>query len=181
MGVAWYFRLFYLPILNMIIGFLLAFGLKAKRMGGPEGGKAMMIGSAIGQLIFIALGWFITFSINLAFWIGLAIIVLGYVVFALCCTAMREHPEKKKTVVDWGIFKVTRHPHVISGMIMSLGVIAMGWNWGSIMYVILWVYFVLDVSFNHFYILTEEKRNREKFGQEYVDYMKMVPRYFLVK
>jgi protein-S-isoprenylcysteine O-methyltransferase Ste14 len=140
-----------------------------------------MIGSAIGMLIFIALGWFITFSINLAFWIGLAIIVLGYVVFALCCTAMREHPEKKKTVVDWGIFKVTRHPHVISGMIMSLGVIAMGWNWGSIMYVILWVYFVLDVGFNHFYILMEEKRNVEKFGQEYLDYMKTVPRYFLVR
>lgn len=181
MGVAWYFRLFYFPILNMIIGFLLAFGLKAKRMGGPEGGKAMMIGSAVSMLIFIALGWFNTFSINLAFWIGLAIIVLGHVVFALCCTAMREHPEKKKTVVDWGIFKVTRHPHVISGMIMSLGVIVMGWNWGSIMYVILWVYFVLDVGFNHFYILTEEKRNVEKFGQEYLDYMKTVPRYFLVK
>ena len=181
MEVAWYFHLFYFPIVNMIIGFLLAFGLKAKRMGGPEGGKSMMIGSTISLLIFIALGWFVTFSINLAFWIGLAIIVLGYVVFALCCTAMREHPEKRQTVVDWGIFKVTRHPHVISGMIMSLGVVVMGWNWGSIMYIILWVYFVLDVVFNHFYILMEEKRNVAKFGQEYVDYMKRAPRYFLVK
>jgi protein-S-isoprenylcysteine O-methyltransferase Ste14 len=181
MGVAWYLRLFYLPILNMIIGFSLAFGLKAKRMGGPEGGKVMMIGSAISMLIFIALGWFNAFSINLAFWIGLAIIVVGHVVFALCCLAMREHPEKKKTVVDWGIFKITRHPHVISGMIMSLGVIVMGWNWGSMMYIILWVYFVFDIGFNHFYILTEEKRNVEKFGQEYLDYMKRVPRYFLVK
>jgi len=181
MEVAWYFRLFYIPILNAIIGFLLAFGLKAKRMGSPEGGKPIMIGSTIGFLIFIALGWFVTFSINLAFWIGLAIIVLGHVVFALCCTAMREHPEKKQTVVDWGIFKVTRHSHVIGGMIMSLGVIVMGWNWGSIMYIILWVYFVLDIGFNHFYILMEEKRNVEKFGQEYVDYMKRVPRYFLVK
>jgi len=181
MEVAWYFRLFYLPILNMIIGFLLAFGLKAKRMGGPEGGKPWMIGSTIGLIIFIALGWFVTFSINLAFWIGLAIIILGYVVFALCCTAMREHPEKKQTVVDWGIFKVTRHPHAISGMIMSLGVIVMSWNWGSIIYIILWVYFVLDVAFSHYYILMEEKRNVEKFGQEYADYMKRVPRYFLIK
>jgi protein-S-isoprenylcysteine O-methyltransferase Ste14 len=181
MEIAWYFRLFYLPILSMIIGFLLAFGLKAKRMGGPEGGKTWMIGSTISLIIFIALGWFVTFSINLAFWIGLAIIVLGYVVFALGFIAMREHPEKKQTVVDWGIYKVSRHSHVLAGIITDLGVIVMGWNWGSIMYIILWVYFVLDVAFKHFYILMEEKRNMEKFGQEYVDYMKRVPRYFLVK
>jgi protein-S-isoprenylcysteine O-methyltransferase Ste14 len=181
MEVDWYFRLFYLPILNMIIGFLLAFVIRTKRMGGPEGGKLWMIGSTVGLLVFIALGWFVSFSINPAFWIGLAIIVLGYVVFALCCTAMREHPEKKQAVVDWGIFKVTRHPHVIAGMIMSLGVIVMGWNWGSIMYIILWVYFVLDVVFSHFYILMEEKRNVKKFGREYANYMKRVPRYFLVK
>jgi len=28
-------------------------------------------------------------------------------------------------------------------------------------------------------VLNEEKLNRERFGQEYVDYMKRVPRYFL--
>jgi protein-S-isoprenylcysteine O-methyltransferase Ste14 len=181
MEVAWYFRLFYIPILSAIVSFLLAFGLKAKRMGSPEGGKPMMIGSTIGMLIFIALAWFVPFSINLAFWIGLVIIVLGQVVFGLSCSAMREHPEKTQTVVDWGIYRVTKHPHVISGMMTTLGAIVMGWNWSSIIYIILWIYFVLDVGFNHYYILMEEKRNVEKFGQEYVDYMKRVPRYFLVK
>jgi len=181
MEVAWYFRLFYIPILSAIVSVLLTFAIKAKRMGGPEGGKPWMIGSTIGMLVFIALGWFVTFSINLAFWIGLVIIILGQVVFGLSCSAMREHPEKKQTVVDWGIYKVTRHPHVISGMITTLGAIVMGWNWSSIIYIILWVYFVLDVAFDHFYILMEEKRNVEKFGQEYVDYMKVAPRYFLVK
>jgi protein-S-isoprenylcysteine O-methyltransferase Ste14 len=181
MEVAWYFRLFYIPILSAIVSVLLALAIKAKRMGGPEGGKPMMIGSTIGMLIFIALGWFVPFSINVAFWIGLVIIILGQVVFGLSCGAMREHPEKTQTVVDWGIYRVTRHPHVISGMITTLGAIVMGWNWGSIIYIILWVYFVLDVGFNHYYILVEEKRNVEKFGQEYADYMKRAPRYFLVK
>jgi protein-S-isoprenylcysteine O-methyltransferase Ste14 len=173
----WYFRLFYFPILNSAVGFSLAWLIKAKRMGAPEGGKFWMIGSTISVLVFIALGWFVSFSISPAFWIGLAIILLGYVVFALCCSAMREHPEKKQAVIDWGIFKITRHSHVISGRIMTLGVVVMGWNWGSIMYIILWVYFVLDFVFSYFYILMEEKRNVEKFGQEYVDYMKRTPRW----
>jgi len=181
METVWYFRLFYIPILSMIISVLLAWVMKAKRMGGPEGGKPWMIGSLISFIVFIALTWFVTFSINLAFWIGLGIIVLGQVVFGLSCSAMREYPEKTKTVVDWGIYRVTRHPHVISGVITILGAIVMGWNWSSIMYIILWIYFVLDTIMSHFYILMEEKINIEKFGQEYGDYMKRVPRYFLIK
>jgi len=161
----------------MIVNILLAWVIKAKRMGGPEGSKPWMIGSLISFVVFIILLWFVTFSINLAFWMGLSIIVLGQVVFGLSCGAMREYPEITKTVVNWGIYKVTRHPHVIAGMITVLGVIVMGWNWSSIMYIILWVYFVLDVIFSHYYIIMEEKINIEKFGQEYQDYMNKIPRY----
>jgi protein-S-isoprenylcysteine O-methyltransferase Ste14 len=181
MEVAWYFRLFYIPILSALVSVLLAFTIKAKRMGNPEGGKPIMIGSMVSFIVFIVLACFVTFSINLAFWIGLVIIILGQVLFGLSCSAMREHPEKKQTVVDWGIYRVTKHPHVISGIITTLGAIVIGWNWSSIIYIILWVYLVLDIGFSHYYILMEEKRNVEKFGQEYVDYMKRVPRYFLVK
>jgi protein-S-isoprenylcysteine O-methyltransferase Ste14 len=165
----------------MLIGFLLAWVIQAKRMTSPGPGRPWVIGSTISLVIFIVLAWFVPFSINLAFWIGLGIIVLGQVVFILSCSAMREHPEKKKTVVDWGIYMVTRHPHVLSGMIMTLGVIVMGWNWSSIIYIILWVYFVLDIILTHFAVLNEEKLDIERFGQEYVDYMKRVPRYFLIK
>jgi len=127
-----------------------------------------------------ALTWFVTYSINPAFWIGLAIIVIGEVVFALGYIAMREHPEKKKTVVDWGIYKVSRHSHVLAGIICLLGVVVMGWHPESIIYIILWVYWVLYVAFSHFGVLNEEKLNIERFGQEYVKYMKRVPRYFLI-
>ena len=43
MDVAWYFRLFYIPILSGGIAYLLALIIKAKRMTGPEIGKPMMI------------------------------------------------------------------------------------------------------------------------------------------
>jgi len=127
------------------------------------------------------LTWFVTFSINLAFWIGVGIIVIGEAVYTLGYIAMREHPEKKKAVVDWGIYKVSRHSHVMAGIICLLGVIVMGWNTASVAYIILWVYFILYVITSHFGVLNEEKSNIERFGQEYEDYMKSVPRYFLIK
>ena len=181
MEVAWYFRLFYMPILAFIISGLLSMIIRSKRMTSPGPGKPWLIGSMVSLVIFIALLWFVPFSINPAFWIGLGIIVLGEVVFALGYIAMREYPERKQAVVDWGIYKVSRHSHVLAGIITTLGVIVMGWNTASVIYIILWVYFILHISMTHFAVLSEEKINVEKFGQGYEDYMKKVPRYFLIK
>jgi len=129
---------------------------------------------------FCVLMWFVPFKTDLAFWIGISIIVFGQVVFALGYSAMREHPEQKKAVVDWGIYKVSRHSHVLAGIITVLGAIIMGWNLKSTIYPILWVYFALYIIVSHLGLLSEEKIDIEKFGQEYKDYMKRVPRYFLM-
>ena len=174
---AWYFRLFYVNILCFVISFVLYGIIKAKRMGSPEP-KSMMIVFLILFIVGCVLMWFVPFSINRAFWIGIGIIILGEVIYALGFFAMREHSEKKKTVVDWGIYKVSRHSHILAGIICVLGVIVMGWNPASVIYMILWAYFVVYLLMSHFYILSEEKVNIEKFGNEYKDYMKKVPRYF---
>ncbi len=181
METAWYFRLLWVNLAWFFTSWLLFGIIKAKRMTGPGPSRSYLLGYWLIFIIGWALTWFVTFSINPAFWIGLAIIVFGEVVFALGYMAMREHPEKKQTVVDWGIYKVSRHSHVIAGIICLLGVIVMGWNPQSNIYIILWVYFALYVALSHFGILNEEKSNIERFGQEYVDYMKRVPRYFLIK
>ena len=173
---AWYFRLFYVHLLVFVVSWFLAGIIKPKRMGPPTG-KSWVIVTLIGVIIGWALMWFVTFTINLAFWIGLGIIVFGEVVYVLGYIAMREHPEKNKAVVDWGIYKVSRHSHVLAGIICLLGVIVMGWNPTSVMYKLLWVYFVFYIISAHFYVLNEEKVNIEKFGQEYVDYMNKTPRY----
>ena len=150
-------------------------------MSGPGPSKAWMIAFWTALMVGWILTWFVTFGINLAFWIGVAIIVFGEVIYALGFMAMREHPERKKAVVDWGIYKVSRHSHVLAGVICLLGTIVVGWNPSSLMYIVLWVYFVLYVILSHFGVLNEEKMNIERFGQEYEDYMKRVPRYFLIK
>jgi len=178
MDIVWYHRLFYIPIIIMLFGFFVAFILKAKRMGMPEGGKIWMNFQMISLIIFIVILWFVPFGVNLAFWIGLGIIIFGEVVFALGFIAMQEHPEKKQKVVDWGIYRISRHSHQLAGIITDLGVIIMGWNLDSLIYMILWIYLILQIIFSHFYILMEERKNIEKFGQEYKDYMKRTPRYF---
>ena len=132
----------------------------------------------IGIIAGWVLMWFIPYSIDMAFWIGLGIIVLGLIIVSLSAIAAREHPEKKQAVVDWGIYRVSRHPQGLSDLISHLGAVIMGWNPNSVIYLILWVYLVLYASLMHLALLKEEKLNVKKFGQEYADYMKKVPRYF---
>ena len=181
METAWYFRHFYIPVLSFIISWFLFSIIRAKRMTGPGPGRAGVMVYWTSLVAMCALMWFVPFRINLAFWLGLGIIIFGEVVYALGYSAMREHPERKRAVVDWGIYRVSRHSHVLAGLTTTLGTVIMGWNPASMTYLILWVYFVLDIILSHFGLLSEEKINIEKFGQEYADYMKSVPRYFLIK
>ena len=181
METAWCFKLFYVNILWFLISWLLFAIIKAKRMSGPGPSRPWVLTFWTSYIAGWILTWFVTFSINPAFWIGLGIIIFGEVIFALGYAAMREHPEKKQVVVDWGIYKLSRHSHVLAGIICLLGVVIMGWNPGSMIYIGLWIYFILNVALSHFGVLNEEKLNIERFGQEYVDYMKRVPRYFLIK
>ena len=181
METAWYFRLL-LPHMGWFLFSWLLFAIiKAKRMSGPGPSKPILIIFWVSLITGWILTWFIPYSINLAFWIGLGIIIFGQIIYALGYIAMREHPERKQAVVDWGIYRVSRHSHVLAGIICLLGVVIMGWNPSSAIYIILWVYFVLYAAQMHFGVLSEEKLNIERFGQEYVDYMKRAPRYFFGK
>lgn len=181
METAWYSRLLIPWIGSYACSFLLYAIIKAKRMGGPGPSKRLQMVFYIVLIAGLVLTWFIPYSINAAFWIGLGIIILGLIIFTLGFAAMREHPERKQAVVDWGIYRVSRHSHVLAGIICLLGAVVMGWNPDSVIYIILWVYFVLYAVLSHFGVLNEEKLNIKKFGQEYLDYMKRVPRYFFGK
>jgi len=181
MEAAWYFRLFFVYIAQLTVSWLLFILIRAKRMKSSGPGKSMMIFSSLSLITGLVLTWFITYRINAVFWIGLGIIIAGEVLFALGYLAMREHPERKQVVVDWGIYRVSRHSHVLAGIISLLGVVIIGWSPDSILYIFLWVYFILAIVNSHYGVLSEEKLNIERFGQEYVDYMKRVPRYFLYR
>jgi protein-S-isoprenylcysteine O-methyltransferase Ste14 len=176
--IEWYYRLFYFPIIDLVLSTFLYILIKAKRMTSEGPDKIWHIYYWLRLAILCTLLWFITFNINLAFWIGSAVIIIGYVVFCMGYSAMREHPEKKKVVVDWGIYAFSRNSHIIASRITTLGIIIIGWNPDSTIYSILWCLFLIDFIMMHFAILNEEKNNIDKFGQEFVEYMKKVPRYF---
>lgn len=180
MDTAWHFRLFYIPILNVAVATLLAVIIRPKRMSGPELSKPMKIVGVASLVILCVLLWFVPFSINLPFWIGMGIVIFGHALNGLAYVAMREHPEKQKAVVDWGIYRISRHPHFLHSLLTSLGVIVMGWRL-STMYVILWVYFGFSIVYTRSAILMEENRTAERLGEEYEDYMRHVPRHFLIK
>ena len=180
MDTAWYFRLFYIPVLNAIIAAVLAVIIKPKRMGNLEISRTMKVVGIMNLVILCVLLWFIPFSLNLALWIGICIVAFGHVLNGLAYSAMREHPEREKAVVDWGIYRISRHPHVVHSVITSLGVIVMGWRL-STMYIVLWVYFGFSLLYTRAAILMEERGTAEKLGQDYEDYIKRVPRYLLVK
>ena len=170
-------RLFYLDITWFILSWLLYYIIGASRMTGPGTSRKWVVSYWVLAFTGFLLTWFVPFSINTMFWVGIGIIIPALVIFSLSYFAMREHPEKKKVVVDWGIYGVLRHPLVMGGNLGTLGVIVAGWNPSSTLYIILWVYFVVYVIFNRIAMRNEEKRNVERFGQEYVDYMKKVPRF----
>lgn len=171
-------RLFYLDLAWFIASWLLYYIIGAKRMGGSGTSRKWLVYYWVMVFTGMLLTWFIPFSINTMFWAGIGIIILALVIFNLAYFAMREHPEKKKVVVDWGIYGVFRHPMVMGSNLGILGIIVAGWNPSSTLYIVLCIYFIVYVLFNRFAMRNEEKRNVEKFGQEYVDYMKKVPRFF---
>ena len=174
-------RLFYLNIIWFITSWLLYYIIGAKRMSGPGPSRKWFVSYWVILLTGLVLTWFVPFSINTMFWVGIGIIILALVIFSLGYLAMREHPEKKKVVVDWGIYGVFRHPMVVGSNLGILGVIVAGWSMSSTLYIVLCVYFAAYVIFNHLTILDEEKHNVERFGQEYADYMKKVPRFLLCR
>jgi protein-S-isoprenylcysteine O-methyltransferase Ste14 len=147
----------------------------------PGPGRTWVLVFWTGLVVGLVLTWFIPFRINPAFWVGIGIIVLGEMVFALGYLAMREHPEKKQAVVDWGIYRMSRHSHVLAGVICVLGMVVAGWNPGSTLYTLFCVYFILYAVMSHFGVLDEERRIIERFGQDYVNYTRRVPRYFLAR
>jgi protein-S-isoprenylcysteine O-methyltransferase Ste14 len=180
-NTAWYFRLFYVPIVNLIVSMILFKIINAKRVSrvGPDTFWVIVYFAEL--ILWCVLLWFVPFRINPAFWVGVGIIVFGYVVFSLGYSAMRKHPEKKRAVVDWGIYSISRHSHVLAGRITTLGAIVMGLNFNATIYIVLWVYFMVGFIVAHCAVISEEKKIIEAFGKEYVDYMKRMPRYVGIK
>ncbi len=77
---------------------------------------------------------------------------------------------RTSALVDRGVMGIVRHPQYLAGVLISIALALITWHW---LVVVLGL-----VAAPIYYLNTydEEERCIEKFGDEYRDYMKRVPR-----
>ncbi len=76
----------------------------------------------------------------------------------------------RKLITD-GFYKYTRNPIYISHFLFTVGIFLF---FGDSLLII---YCLLFALWAHFYTLYEEKELKKRFGNDYITYMKTVPRY----
>jgi len=112
--------------------------------------------------------------------VGLFLIFIGTAVFLYCSglfikigkgTPAPIEPPKK--LVIKGLYKFTRNPIYLGYMSIFFGEFFI---FGQFL---LLVYFILSISLIHFYVFCrEEPLLKRRFGKDYIEYMKRVPRWF---
>ena len=104
---------------------------------------------------------------------GIILFAFGLAGFIIALFNFKNTPLDQS--VTRGLYRISRHPQVLMLFIMSIGIcIAIG-SW--------LVLFIMIVSslFLHFRDLAEEKACLERYGDAYRNYIKLVPRYFLIR
>jgi len=85
----------------------------------------------------------------------------------------------KNTLLDQpvtrGLYRISRHPQILMLFIMSIGICITIGSW-LVLFIV-----IISSLFLHYRDLAEEKACLERYGDSYRAYMKLVPRYFLIK
>jgi len=112
--------------------------------------------------------------------IGANVFILGIILFALGLAGfIAALFNFKNTLLDQpvtrGLYRISRHPQILMLFIMSIGIcITIGS--GLVLFIV-----IISSLFLHSRDLAEEEACLERYGDSYRNYMKLVPRYFLIK
>ena len=74
------------------------------------------------------------------------------------------------SVVTSGIYSILRHPQYMAGILINIGIILISQHWLII------IIGVIAIMLNYFDALRADQNLIVKFGKEYSDYIKKVPR-----
>lgn len=117
-----------------------------------------------GIYLFTDIGWiFIIISIIMIF--------QSYLDFK----GAKKTDHQNKKLVDSGMFAIIRHPMYLSFIIMTIGIIFISQYWLVI------VVGLMRIIMLYYIILEEEKIDLDRFGLNYKDYQKKVPRLNFIK
>lgn len=100
--------------------------------------------------------------------IGFALLAAGAILFVLAVVTLRRRQAHR--LVDTGIYGIVRHPMYLGGMIMFLSHVFLGQHW------IVVASTAVAVGCCYRAMVLGDRRNIAKFGDDYVQYMKSVPR-----
>ncbi len=113
-------------------------------------------------------GWLIVFMA-----IGVSIAILGVKQFRKAQTSFSPtNPNKASTIVSSGIFAYTRNPMYLGMAFVLVGLIGWFGHWWLMIWVVGFVAYLTQ-----FQIKPEEQVLTEKFGSEYLAYLKRVRRW----
>ncbi len=134
----------------------------------------LIVGAVVQFLMMFLYGnWF---NLDILFYVGLLFAVISGVLI-LSSNVLKEQGEMEKgkgfvttKLVDSGIYGIIRHPIYGSLFYLFIGFALISQHPVSL-------FFGLTMSpFCYYFMLAEEKMTINKFGDEYVEYMKKVPR-----
>ena len=105
------------------------------------------------------------------FIVGLVLYAIGLAGLVVAMLNFKNTPPKQP--VSKGVYKISRHPQIVSLFVIFLGICVAIGSWAAL--------FVLMMSklLQHFGILAEEEICLKRYGESYRAYMEQVPRYFL--
>lgn len=126
---------------------------------------------------------FFTFEIYYLKYTGLAFIIIGIAIYVISCyyfifygkgtPSPLDSPEK---LITEGIYKYTRNPMYLSGILMVLGEAIFFESFMILLYS-----FLLFLVYHFFIVFYEEPHLMKKYGQIYEEYMKRTPRWIRIR
>lgn len=142
------------------------------RSGWDEKQKIFTIVGKVFSLICLILIILTSLKVNTSiFIVGLMLYAIGIIGLVVAMLNYKDTPPDQP--VTRGVYKISRHPQIVSLFIMLLGIcIAIG-SWPALFALI------LSKLFQHFGILAEEEVCLRRYGESYRAFMEQVPRYFL--
>jgi protein-S-isoprenylcysteine O-methyltransferase Ste14 len=100
--------------------------------------------------------------------VGCVILAAGALLFIVSIITLRRQGVSR--VIDTGIYGTVRHPMYLGAMLMFCSHVFFGQNW------MVATSTTISIVGCYLLMLSGDRRNIEKFGEDYLRYMKRVPR-----
>ena len=130
----------------------------------------------LGYLPFIAIligSVLVPINTGVLFWIGLPIFISGIILNVIAMCSFAQFTGGLNTT---GIYRYSRNPMYVGGILFLLGLNLMGYSI-SLINIMFMVLSILWIGCTYWNVLQEESFLLKKYGNVYREYMKRVPRY----